>query len=86
MTKSHLVSEQGNRPFASARLSRVLGANVARLRKEQALSKKALALLCGMSRPYLDIIESGESDARLSCVQRLADALCVTPAELFIDD
>ena len=56
-----------------------LGLNVARLRTEQGLPKKTFSLMCGISRPLLDRIENGDSDVRLSYVQRLADGLCVDP-------
>ncbi len=40
--------------------------------------------MCGISRQYLYTIECSQSDARLSCIQRLADALSVRPTELLI--
>ena len=71
-------------PERESHLSRALGENVSRIRKEQALTKKSLASLSGISRPSLDHIESGHSNVRLSFVQQIADALCVDPAELLV--
>ena len=63
-------------------LRHTLGANVARLRKEQELNKTTFALMAGVSRPYLNAIERGQADIRLSYMQRIADALCVEPTDL----
>ncbi len=60
-------------------LMHALGSNVMRLRTEQDLTKTAFAVMSGVSRPTLNKIEDGFSDARLSCLQRLGDALCVDP-------
>ena len=66
-------------------LKTALGENVARLREEQELTKKSFAIMSGVSRPYLDSVEKGTSDARLSYVQKFADALCVEPGDLLQD-
>lgn len=66
------------------RLNRTFGANVEQLRKEQRLKKSTLAIMGGISRPYLNSIVNGDSDVRLSCVQNLADALCVDPVTLLV--
>ena len=63
-------------------MSMALGHNVHRLRKEQGMKKKSFAMMVGIGRPLLDKIESGESDVRLSYVQKLADGLGVSPLEL----
>ncbi len=63
-------------------ISLVFGRNVKRMRTDQGLNKKSFALICGISRPLLDEIESGTSDVRLSYVQRIADALSVNPSHL----
>ena len=59
-----------------------LGLNVSRLRREQNLTKTALSLMSGISRPFLNKIEDGESNPKLSYVEQIADALCVNPLEL----
>ncbi|MBR3182572.1 MAG: helix-turn-helix transcriptional regulator [Eggerthellaceae bacterium] len=63
-------------------LSRALGANVKRFRAEQDLTKATLARMAGLCRPMLDRIEGGESNASLSDIQRIADALCIEPTDL----
>lgn len=65
-------------------LAVVLGMNVLQLRTRQRLSKTAFARMSGISRPTLNKIERGASDVRLSCLQRMADALCVDPLLLLI--
>ena len=67
-------------------LRHTLGENVARLRKEQELNKTTFALMAGVSRPYLNAIERGQADVRLSYVQKIADALCVEPIDLLNAD
>lgn len=59
-----------------------LGANVERLRKQAKLTKARLCLMVGIGRPYLNRIEKGEADPRLSVVERLAEALETTPQAL----
>ena len=63
-------------------INRVLGENVTRLRNEQRLTKTSFALMSGISRPTLNKVEKGSSNVRLSNLQKMADALCVNPAEL----
>ena len=62
--------------------SRFLGANVARLRKCAKIDKKTFCLMVGIGRPFLDRIEKGEADPRLSVIESLADALETTPQDL----
>jgi len=69
-------------PSRQGELSRALGANVRDIRSEQQLSITALARISGICRPLLMKIEKGESDVRLSYVERLSAALCVSPLEL----
>lgn len=63
-------------------LADILAYNVAALREDQHINKQMFSLMTGISRPMINRIESGEADARLSYVQRMADALGVTPAYL----
>ena len=69
----------------AAQLRFVLGRNVKRLRMEQKFNKKSFAALCGIGRPLLDEIEGGTSDIRLSYVQKVADALAVSPVDLLAE-
>lgn len=69
-----------------AGLGETLGRNVKRLRLEQKLDKKTFSLMVGIGRPLLDKIEKGQSDIRLSYLQRLADALAVAPIDLLVPE
>ena len=68
---------KGNRAIAVA-----LGRNVRAFRIAQDLPKYELAKMAGISRPYLNSIERGTADARLSTVQDLAAAFGVSPFDL----
>lgn len=59
-----------------------LGQNVTRLRKAAKITKQKFALMVGIGRPFLNRIEKGIADPRLSVVNRLADALDTTPQAL----
>lgn len=67
-------------------LSKTLGCNVRIIRSEQQLSITALSRMSGICRPLLMEIERGESDVRLSYVERLSAALCVSPLTLLIPE
>lgn len=69
-------------PSCQSELSRTLGRNVRSIRSEQQLRITTLASMSGICRPLLMKIERGESDIRLSYVERLSAALCVSPLEL----
>lgn len=71
-------------PVDDDRLEKIFGINVSTLRQEQELTKKTFAHMSGISRPFLDAIEHGTTDVRLSYVKRLADALSVEPAYLLM--
>lgn len=60
----------------------ILGTNVERLRTMQKLDKTKFANMAGISRPTLYKIESGQCDAQLSLIRKLADALGVTVSDL----
>ena len=60
----------------------ILGRNVTRLRKQAKITKQKFALMVGVGRPFLNRIENGIADPRLSVILRLADALETTPQEL----
>lgn len=59
-----------------------LGHNVTRLRKAAKITKQKFALMVGVGRPFLNRIEQGTADPRLSIIKRLADALDTTPQAL----
>ncbi len=62
--------------------SRVLGMNVMRLRKRAKINKKTFCLMVGIGRPFLNRIEKGEANPRLSVIEDLAAALETTPQDL----
>ena len=66
------------------RYASVLGANVARLRKESHLNKRQFSLMSGVSRQHLDNIENGKANPRLADIVKIADALGTAPAVLLM--
>ena len=66
-------------------LARTFGRNVSLLRRAQHLSKRLLTDMAGISRPYLNEIEGGVADVRLSTVMRIGEALAVSPLILLCD-
>ena len=79
------ASEWENQPpqqDVTSKTAALLGRNVTYLRKSQRLNKQTFSLMIGVSRPYLNGIESGRVDARLSIVERIADALSVEIGDL----
>ncbi len=68
--------------FDEERLSYVLAENVKRLRLEAKINKHTFSLMLGIGRPFLNKIENGLADPRLSVIVKIADALETTPEEL----
>lgn len=60
----------------------VFGQNITRLRKQAKITKQKFALMVGVGRPFLNRIENGTADPRLSVVRCFAEALESTPQEL----
>ncbi len=63
-------------------IRRILGRNLARLRRERELSQEAFADLAGLHRTYISGIERGVRNPTITIVQKLAEALDVSVAEL----
>jgi transcriptional regulator with XRE-family HTH domain len=64
-------------------VKRAFGARLRALRKAQKLSQEGVALKAGLDRSYVGQIERGEANLSLVNIHRIAEALSVTPAELF---
>lgn len=59
------------------------GRIVRELRKERGLSQEAFAHLTGIDRGYMGNIERGNNNVTLSKIFQIANALNVTPQEIF---
>lgn len=75
-------SSMASEDLDHARFAPILAENVKRLRKEANINKKRFALMVGIGRPFLNKIEAGAADPRLSVIVKMADALETTPGEL----
>lgn len=62
---------------------RAFGARVRELRLARGLSQEALAHEAGIDRTYVGGVERGERNLALDNIWRVADALGVSPRELF---
>ncbi len=62
------------------------GRRVRSIRQNMNLSQEDLAQIAGLDRTYMGGIERGERNIGLLNVKRLADALNITPKDLFDDD
>ena len=67
------------------RLSPVLARNVKALRLRAKINKKRFALMIGVGRPFLNKIENGLADPRLSVITKIANALDTTPEYLLTE-
>jgi transcriptional regulator with XRE-family HTH domain len=65
---------------------RVFGERIRSLRQNRGLSQERLAELAGVHRTYLSSLERGERNVSLDNIYAIADALGVSPAELFESD
>lgn len=61
---------------------KLLGARLAKLRKERGWSQEQLALESGIARSYLGGIERGQRNIALLNICKLADTLGIEPSEL----
>ena len=67
------------------RYAPILAENVKRLRKQANINTKRFALMVEIGRPFLNKIENGTANPRLSVIVKMADALETTPGDLLKD-
>lgn len=61
------------------------GARVRELRKNEGYSQESFADECGLDRTYMGGIERGERNVALRNIERIAEALGISIAELMRD-
>jgi transcriptional regulator with XRE-family HTH domain len=61
----------------------LVGRNVRRLRRDRRLTQEQLAEKCGHAQQYISELERGEQNATLISIAEIAQALEVSPLELF---
>ncbi|WP_093226518.1 helix-turn-helix domain-containing protein [Sphingomonas sp. NFR15] len=64
-------------------IRRLVGLNVARLRKERELKQEPLAEVAGFTQSYLSQIENGRVNLTLLRLNDLAECFQVSPKEFF---
>lgn len=69
--------------FAGEPMLVAIGAAIRHIRKRQGLSQEALAVDAGLDRSYMGGIERGEHNFAVMTIAKIADALKMTPSELF---
>lgn len=67
------------------RVSETFPANLLRLRRQVGLSQEQLAFSSGVTRNYVGGLERGEKSPTLRTLDKLAEALGVSPLELVRD-
>ena len=66
-----------------SRLRQRFGSKIKELRVKGGLSQEAFADKCGYARTYMSRIETGRANVSLDAIETLAEALRMTPGELF---
>jgi len=64
--------------------NKIVAVNVRRLRARHKISQEKLADLSGIHRTYIGAVERGERNVTLGTLQRIADALGVSCADLLV--
>ena len=67
-------------------IRKLVGGNVARLRKAKGMKQELFSEVAGVSQSYLSQIENGHVNLTLLGLNELAQALSVEPAELLRQD
>lgn len=70
-------------PDRQAAIKIAFGERIRCLRKRHGLSQEGLALSCELDRTYVGGVERGERNISLINIYRLAEALGVSPRDLF---
>ena len=63
-------------------LTRILAANIRRLREKHGWSQEDCAEKCGLHRTYIGAVERGERNITIATLERIAAAFEVTPVDL----
>ncbi|MEA5516529.1 helix-turn-helix transcriptional regulator [Nodularia sp. UHCC 0506] len=69
--------------FNTQDIRKQFGERVRYLRSNRELSQEDLAHLCNLDRSYIGGVERGQRNISLLNIKKIADALCVSPRELF---
>lgn len=64
----------------------ILSDNIKKYRDEQHMSQEDLALQCDLHRTYISDIERCTRNVSIDNISKIADALKVTPADLFKEE
>jgi transcriptional regulator with XRE-family HTH domain len=63
-------------------LTRILAANIRRLRETQGWSQEDCAEKCGLHRTYIGAVERGERNITIATLERIAAAFEIPPIDL----
>jgi transcriptional regulator with XRE-family HTH domain len=63
-------------------IRKIVGRNIRSLRDAKNLSQEELAFECGLHRTYVSGVERGVRNPTILIVQKIANSLDVTPAQL----
>lgn len=66
-------------------IRRRVGLNVRRIREKQGFSQEGLAFACGLHRTYISGVERGVRNPTVVALDRIAQALKISPARLLDD-
>ncbi len=61
----------------------IVGKNISRIRKEQKLTQVQLAFEAGVTREFINKIESGKNNVSLKNLILIAEVLSIHPKKLF---
>lgn len=68
---------------ASSEFITLVGEHLRMIRKEKGLTQEALAEIAGIARARISDIENAKKNTTLETLERIIDALGITPFELF---